>query len=543
MDEEIVRFEFSKSRSSKFNRVLSAAKTIPHFHDNQGTYTAYVDSVHDFCLHEDEIMFLLQHIFGWKMANILFYGKPYRTADDYHDFFQRLKREAGKYAPIIDGGSKVALDTVTIERLPFPVVYYPGLYGTFLGFAEDVGTPVYFCECERKAIENFFKLEDMTMERPISSDMAGLAMELDFPKTLIDEIKESRYVVVGEHLRFKERLCFHCNKTIPKKKYCLPMYGEQFAQTYGWYKNQEFYHLGLSRRSPWNSKMIEEDCPPPIQEALKQIIELSMNGNNGNETQQLIAELHNEINRTVENSAREKLGFKKIGEAWVCETIMFHVLEGIYGEKAVIRHYRPEWLDGLELDAFVPSSNIGFEYQGIQHFKPVEHWGGSCKLAVQQQHDAKKKKLCSEKSVHLVCINYDEPLTKEHITQRIFEDAGEWHPDQSIPYMMECMDDPTFFLHETVLIWPTLEEDNEGKRFKYMLNRGHDIHGEILELTENEITMKAADGSIHDGHTFHIRPMNETDLARYRFKHRRRDGWPHSLQELFDAYVEETKWV
>ncbi len=77
----------------------------------------------------------------------------------------------------------------------------------------------------------------------------------------------------------------------------------------------------------------------------------------------------------------------------------------------------------------------------------------------------------------------------------------------------------------------------------YMLNRVHDIHGEILELTENTITMKATDGSIHDGHTFHIRPMNETDLVGYRIKHRRRDGWPHSLQELFDAYVEETKWA
>ena len=103
---------------------------------------------------------------------------------------------------------------------------------------------------------------------------------------------------------------------------------------------------------------------------------------------------------------------------------------------------------------------------------------------------------------------------------------------------MECIDDDSFFLHETVLIWPALEEDRDGKRFLYMLNRGHDIHGEIQELTENTITIRAMDDSIHEGHTFHIRPMNERDLVRYRLKYRMREGGPQTLDDVYNAYKE-----
>jgi len=33
-----------------------------------------------------------------------------------------------------------------------------------------------------------------------------------------------------------------------------------------------------------------------------------------------------------------------------------------------LRHYRPDFLQGLELDIFIDELKIGMEYQGIQHF-------------------------------------------------------------------------------------------------------------------------------------------------------------------------------
>ena len=98
---------------------------------------------------------------------------------------------------------------------------------------------------------------------------------------------------------------------------------------------------------------------------------------------------------------------------------MFHIIENIHKGKTTLRHYRPDWLEGLEIDIYIPDEKIGFEYQGIQHFKPVEHWGGIAQLKKQQEHDARKKQLCEVHDIKLICISCYENLTYEHILQRI----------------------------------------------------------------------------------------------------------------------------
>ncbi len=80
-----------------------------------------------------------------------------------------------------------------------------------------------------------------------------------------------------------------------------------------------------------------------------------------------------------------------------------------------MRHHRPDWLEGLELDIFVPSLNLGFEYQGQQHFHPVEIWGGSKGLEDLQERDAHKAKLCGTYGIDLIAIDYTEPLTENYI--------------------------------------------------------------------------------------------------------------------------------
>ena len=85
----------------------------------------------------------------------------------------------------------------------------------------------------------------------------------------------------------------------------------------------------------------------------------------------------------------------------------------------VVRHYRPSWLEGLELDIFVPSHSIACEYQGIQHFYPIEHWGGEKQLEKQKEHDARKKRICTQMGINLICINYNDPLTTEFVILQI----------------------------------------------------------------------------------------------------------------------------
>ena len=128
------------------------------------------------------------------------------------------------------------------------------------------------------------------------------------------------------------------------------------------------------------------------------------------------------MSKIIENNVREALGYLKIGDAWVSETLLFHIVESIFPNIEIKRHYRPKWLDGLELDIFIPSENLGFEYQGIQHFKAVGHWGGEKQLEIQKEHDSRKKRICAERGIVLICVDYDENLTVENISNKIGRD-------------------------------------------------------------------------------------------------------------------------
>lgn len=55
------------------------------------------------------------------------------------------------------------------------------------------------------------------------------------------------------------------------------------------------------------------------------------------------------------------------------------------------------------------------EYQGIQHFQPIEHFGGEPAYQKQVNNDQKKRRYCQEKGYVLQCISYTEKLTKEDL--------------------------------------------------------------------------------------------------------------------------------
>lgn len=62
---------------------------------------------------------------------------------------------------------------------------------------------------------------------------------------------------------------------------------------------------------------------------------------------------------------------------------------------------RPIWLNGLELDFFLPNLNIGIECQGLQHFKSIPYWGGDKMLNVRMKNDKKKFELCEKNDIKL----------------------------------------------------------------------------------------------------------------------------------------------
>jgi hypothetical protein len=72
----------------------------------------------------------------------------------------------------------------------------------------------------------------------------------------------------------------------------------------------------------------------------------------------------------------------------------------------LIKQYRPKFLKRQSIDIFIPLLNLGIEYQGIQHFKPVDYFGGESGYIETLERDIRKNKLCKENKVELLYFTY-----------------------------------------------------------------------------------------------------------------------------------------
>ena len=132
-----------------------------------------------------------------------------------------------------------------------------------------------------------------------------------------------------------------------------------------------------------------------------------------------MTEARKRIDDEFENATRQEFGFARIGESWVNETLMFKLVQELFPEKPVLHHYWPAWLAGLELDVFVPHAKLALEYQGQQHYEPVELWGGQEALEAQQKRDALKAARCKQEGVVLLEVRFDDPLTHDFLESLI----------------------------------------------------------------------------------------------------------------------------
>jgi hypothetical protein len=115
--------------------------------------------------------------------------------------------------------------------------------------------------------------------------------------------------------------------------------------------------------------------------------------------------------RRAENEIREKYKVPQIGEGWISETTLFRNLQEIFPQYEVIHHGKPDWLGRMHLDVYIPDLNIAFEYQGKQHFKAVEFFGGKESLEKTQSRDGEKARLCEENGLKLFYINEGEDFS------------------------------------------------------------------------------------------------------------------------------------
>lgn len=60
------------------------------------------------------------------------------------------------------------------------------------------------------------------------------------------------------------------------------------------------------------------------------------------------------------------------------------------------------------------------EYQGEQHYKSVDFWGGEDKFKQQQEYDRKKQEYCIKKNIPLIILNKNNELLENEIIRKEF---------------------------------------------------------------------------------------------------------------------------
>ena len=125
-----------------------------------------------------------------------------------------------------------------------------------------------------------------------------------------------------------------------------------------------------------------------------------------------IYEKLNSLAREIENEYREYLGINKIGEGWISETELYYKIKNHYKNMTIEMHFSPKWLGRQHFDIFFVNNNIAIEYQGDQHRKSIDFFGGDEAFKKQVIYDDKKKELSIKNNCNLICVYSDYDINK-----------------------------------------------------------------------------------------------------------------------------------
>jgi hypothetical protein len=79
----------------------------------------------------------------------------------------------------------------------------------------------------------------------------------------------------------------------------------------------------------------------------------------------------------------------------------------------------------LSYDFYLPTYNLLIEFQGKQHYEPIDWFGGFEKFEYQQEHDKRKRKYAKEHSIELMEIPYWDINKIENILEsRLFNQSA-----------------------------------------------------------------------------------------------------------------------
>jgi len=111
------------------------------------------------------------------------------------------------------------------------------------------------------------------------------------------------------------------------------------------------------------------------------------------------------IIRDAENSFREEYNIPKVGEGWIQETELYNKILKEFPDYDVIHHGKPKWIGRQHLDIYIPQIKLAIEFQGEQHFEPIDFFGGEESFKNTVERDTRKQKLCKKNKCELIIVS------------------------------------------------------------------------------------------------------------------------------------------
>lgn len=145
----------------------------------------------------------------------------------------------------------------------------------------------------------------------------------------------------------------------------------------------------------------------------------------------------------------ERFSYSEPENKWKNELRVYEYVKKIYKDYEVIYQHRPFYLRGstgkqMSYDIFVAGLNLAIEYQGKQHFEPIDFFGGEEGYKKTVARDKLKKEISVAKGVNLVYINYWEPITLNFIKEKIDKSI---FPKKIPNSNLSTSDNSSFFLN------------------------------------------------------------------------------------------------
>ena len=99
---------------------------------------------------------------------------------------------------------------------------------------------------------------------------------------------------------------------------------------------------------------------------------------------------------------RENKGLSPVVVQWASEQYLLDKIKTIFSDQIVIGQGSPCWLEGQRFDVWLPEVNLAIEYNGLQHYEPVEHFGGVVGFEATKKRDEQKRIKCNANDTSLL---------------------------------------------------------------------------------------------------------------------------------------------